>query len=71
MTSSMSTLLRQHGDCRCPDLEMPFLFLGLGTSSTSLVRPWQTKLSTVVFTVVILCGVAWIAWITFTITTPI
>lgn len=72
MTSSISTLVRQHSDCRCPDLlEKPFLFLGLETSSTSSVWPQQTKLSTVVFTAVILRGVAWIAWITFTITTPI
>lgn len=70
--SFISTLFRQHGDCRFPDLpEKPFLFLGLGTSATSPIHPHQWKLSTVVFTAVILHGVTWIAWIAFIITTPI
>lgn len=64
-------LVRQHSDCRCPDLlEKPFLFLGLGTSFTRPILPQQTKLSAVVFTAVILHGVVGVAWITFPITTP-
>lgn len=44
-TSSISTVVRQHTDFRCPGpLEKPLLFSELGTSFTSPIWLWQTRL---------------------------